>query len=338
MFRFAHPEYLYLLIIIPLLVGFHIYSTIDKKKKLKSLGELDLLRLLMPLYSTKRQHVKFYLLLSAIIFLIFLIARPQFGAKIETEKRKGVEVIIALDVSNSMMATDLQPNRLEKSKQIVSKLMDEMVNDKVGLIVFAGDAYTQLPITSDYVSAKMFMPSINPSLVPLQGTAIGSAIETAMKSFSKKEKIGRTIIVITDGENHEDNAVEAAKEAYKKGITTHVIGVGSPEGSPIPIDESLNFKRDKDGNIVVSKLNIAMCKEIAEAGKGIYVVADNTNNALKTVQQEIDKIAKAEFESNIYSEYSEQFQFVGLLVLILLLVEFFFMERKNKLYSKIKLI
>lgn len=320
------------------MVAYHIYITYDKKKKLKLLGEYPLLQSLMPKYSFRRETIKFYLLLSAILFSILLIARPQFGSKMETVKRKGVELIIALDISNSMMAEDLQPNRLEKSKQMVIKLMDELSDDKVGLIVFAGDAFTQIPITSDFISAKMFMPSITPDLIPAQGTAIGTAIDLAMHSFkSKEQKVGRSIIVITDGENHEDDAVEAAKEASKKGIVVHVVGVGKIEGSPIPIDQSLNYKKDKAGNVVISKLNETMCQEIAKAGNGVYVRADNSNRAMKSIQKEIDKMAKAEVESNIYSEYSEQFQFIALLVFILLLVEFFTLQRKNKWLDKIKL-
>ena len=337
MFRFASPEYLYLLIIIPGMVAYHLYSAINRKKKLKSLGDLHLLESLMPMYSSKRQQIKFYLILSAILFCVFLLARPQFGSKMETVKRKGVEVMITLDISNSMMAKDLQPNRLEKSKQIVTKLMDEMTDDKVGLIVFAGDAFTQIPITSDYISAKMFMPSISPSLISTQGTAIGTAIDMAMHSFSSKKKIGRSIIIITDGENHEDDAVEAAKEAAKKGIIVHVIGVGKPEGSPIPIDESLNYKRDKSGNVVISKLNETMCQDIAKAGNGIYVRVDNSNRAMRIIQKEIDKMAKADVQTKVFSEYSEQFQFFALLVFLLLLIELFTLERKSKWYTKIKL-
>ncbi len=337
MFRFAHPEYLYLLIIIPIMVLYHIYSAILKKKKLKELGESHLIAELMPKYSYQREQIKFYLALSAILFSILLIARPQFGSKMETVKRKGVEVIIAMDVSNSMMAEDLQPNRLEKSKQLVTKLMDNMADDKVGLIVFAGDAFTQIPITNDFISAKMFMPSISPSLVGAQGTAIGTAIDMAMHSFGPKQKIGRSIIVITDGENHEDDAVEAAKVAAAKGMIVHVIGVGSPQGSPIPIKGTSNYKRDKSDNVVISKLNEAMCQEIAQTGKGIYIRADNSNKALKIIQKEIDKMAKAEVQTKMYSEYSEQFRFFAFLVLLLLLAELFILERKNKWYTKIKL-
>jgi len=337
MFRFANPEYLYLLIIIPLLVGYQIYNTFSRKKKLQLLGESTLVGLLMPMYSSKRLQIKFYLILSALFLSILLIARPQFGSKIDNVKRKGVEVIVALDVSNSMLAEDLAPNRLDRAKQIVTKLMDDMTEDKIGLIVFAGDAYTQIPITSDYISAKMFMPTITPSLVPVQGTAIGTAIDMAMHSFGPKDKIGRTIIVITDGENHEDDAVEAAKAAAKEGVKVNVIGVGKPDGSPIPINGTTNFKKDKEGNVVISKLNESMCQELAKVGGGIYVRADNSNSALKNIQKEIDSMAKSDVQTQMYSEYSEQFQFIAFFIFLLLVIEVFTLERKNKWYNKIKL-
>jgi len=208
MFRFAHPEYLSLLLLIPVLIGVFIYTKIQRKRNISKFGNPDLLADLMPNVSFIRPQVKFYLQLVSVLLLIIVLAQPQFGTKQEKEKRKGIEVMIALDVSNSMMAQDVQPSRLEKAKQVLSKLVDGMTNDKIGLVVFAGDAYTQLPITVDYVSAKMFLSTISPQLVPRQGTAIGSAIDLAIKSFGTKNEAGRAIIVITDGENHEDDAVE----------------------------------------------------------------------------------------------------------------------------------
>jgi len=227
MFRFAHPEYLFLLLLIPVLIGVFVYTTIQKRRRIKQFGNPDLLAELMPNVSVVRPQVKFYIQLIAIILVIIVLAQPQFGTKMEKEKRQGIEVMIALDVSNSMMAQDIQPNRLEKAKQVLSKLVDDMTNDKVGLVVFAGDAYTQLPITVDYVSAKMFLSSISPKLVPRQGTAIGSAIDLCIKSFGEKSEAGRTIILITDGENHEDDAVGAAKLALNNGIVLNVIGMGN---------------------------------------------------------------------------------------------------------------
>jgi Uncharacterized conserved protein (some members contain a von Willebrand factor type A (vWA) domain) len=233
------------------------------------------------------------------------LARPQFGSKLETVKRKGVEVMIALDISNSMLAQDVQPSRLEKAKRLISKLVDSMENDKVGMIVFAGDAFTQLPITSDYISAKMFLESISPSLISKQGTAIGAAINLAARSFTPQEGVGRAIVVITDGENHEGGAVEAAKEAAKKGIQVNVLGVGLPDGAPIPIEGSNDFRRDREGNVIVTRLNEAMCQEIAQEGNGIYVRVDHSNSAQKAITPEITHMATSDVESKVYTDYHE---------------------------------
>ncbi len=337
MFRFAHPEYLFLLLLIPVLIGIFIYTSIQKRKNIAKFGNPDLLAELMPNVSKIRPQVKFYLQLVAILFLIVVLAQPQFGTKVEKNKRKGIEVMIALDVSNSMMAQDVQPSRLDNAKQVLSQLVDDMTDDKIGLVVFAGDAYTQLPITVDYVSAKMFLSSISPQLVPRQGTAIGSAIDLAIKSFGAKGQAGRAIIVITDGENHEDDAIGAAKLAAENNIAVHVIGMGKSDGAPIPVPGTMSFMKDKDGNVVVSKLNEDMCKQIAFAGKGTYVHADNTNGAYRVINKELDKLAKSDIKSSAFSEYNEQFQSFALLALFILIVDFFIFDRKNKRLSKIKI-
>ncbi|MGB4414989.1 MAG: VWA domain-containing protein [Paludibacter sp.] len=337
MFRFAHPEYLSLLLLIPVLIGVFVYTTIQKRRRIKQFGNPDLLAELMPNVSVVRPQVKFYIQLIAIILVIIVLAQPQFGTKMEKEKRQGIEVMIALDVSNSMMAQDIQPNRLEKAKQVLSKLVDDMTNDKVGLVVFAGDAYTQLPITVDYVSAKMFLSSISPKLVPRQGTAIGSAIDLCIKSFGEKSEAGRTIILITDGENHEDDAVGAAKLALNNGIVLNVIGMGKPDGAPIPVEGTMSFWKDKDGNVVVSKLNEEMCKNIAIAGGGSYVRADNTNAAYKIISKNLEKIAKSDIKTQVFSDYNEQFQSFALFALLLLVVDTFVFDRKNKRLSRWKI-
>jgi Ca-activated chloride channel family protein len=291
----------------------------------------------MPDVSKYRPDVKFWLVFAAIALFAVLLARPQFGSKLETVKRKGVEVIIALDISNSMMAQDVQPSRLEKAKMLVSRLVDELDNDKIGLVVFAGDAFTQLPITTDYISAKMFLSSISPALITKQGTAIGTAINLAARSFTPQEGVGRAIIVITDGENHENGAVEAAQAAAKKGIQVSVLGVGLPDGAPIPVAGTNDYRKDRDGNVIVTRLNEAMCQEIAQSGKGIYVRVDNTNAAQKAINQEVSKMSKTDVESKIYTEYNEQFQSIAWLILILLLVEMLILDRKNPLFKNIHL-
>lgn len=337
MFRFANPDFLYLLLILPVLIIFYISSYISKKKAVKKYGDPELLAQLMPEVSNKRQHLKFWLMFAAISVAIFIIAGPQFGSKLETIKRQGIEIMVCLDVSNSMLAEDIAPNRLEKAKQMLSRMTDGFSNDKVGLIVFAGDAFTQLPITSDYISAKMFLSSINPSMVSSQGTAIGTAINLAMRSFTPNETSSKTILLITDGENHEDDAVKAAQSAAGKNVKVNIIGIGSPQGAPIPVGGSNNYLKDKEGNVVVTHLNEQMCQEIAAAGQGIYVRADNTNSALRTLQSELDKLDKAELDSKVYSEYDEQFQLLAWIVLILLIFEFLILERKNRIFRKVKL-
>jgi len=337
MFRFAHPEYLYLLFTLPALIIIYIYAVVIRTKALKKYGNQALIAQLMPEVSTKRQHLKFWTLLAAISILVFVIAGPQFGSKLETVKRQGVEIIVCLDVSNSMLSEDIKPTRLERAKQMLSRMVDSFSDDKVGLIVFAGEAFTQLPITSDYISAKMFLSSINPSMVSTQGTAIGAAINLAMRSFTPNEASGKTILIITDGENHEDDAVKAALSASEKNIQVNVVGVGTPQGAPIPISGANNFMKDNSGNVIITQLNEQMCQEIAAAGKGIYVRADNTNSALRMLQNEIDKMDKTELDSKIYSEFDEQFHTLAWIVLTLLLIEFLIMERKSRIFSKVKL-
>ena len=337
MFRFAHTEYLYLFLLVPILTGLFIYTKILRRRNINKFGNPDLLADLMPNVSFIRPQIKFYIQLLAVILLIIVLSQPQFGMKEEKDKRKGIEVMIALDVSNSMMAQDVQPSRLEKAKQVLSKLVDGMTNDKIGLVVFAGDAYTQLPITADYVSAKMFLSTISTQMVPRQGTAIGSALDLSIKSFGAKSTSAKAIIVITDGENHEDDAIGAAKLAAENNIIVNVIGMGKTDGAPIPVPGTMNFWKDKDGNVVVSKLNEPMCKEIAQAGKGIYVHADNSNSAFRTITKQLDTLAKSDIKTSVFSEYNEQFQSFALLALIILIIDLFIFDRKNKRLSKFKI-
>ena len=337
MFRFEEPTYLYLLLLLPFLAAFYLYSNYRRRKAIRKFGDPVLMAQLMPDVSKYRPDVKFWLVFAAIGLFAVLLARPQFGSKLETVKRQGVEVMIALDISNSMLAQDVQPSRLEKAKRLVAQLVDKMENDKVGMIVFAGDAFTQLPITSDYISAKMFLESINPSLISKQGTAIGAAINLATRSFTPQAGVGRAVIVITDGENHEGGAVAAAKAAAEKGIQVSVLGVGMPDGAPIPVEGTNDFRRDRDGNVVVTRLNEQMCQEIAQAGDGIYVRVDNSNAAQKVIAQEINKMAKADVETQVYTEFNEQFQAVAWIILLLLLAEMLILERKNPLFRNIHL-
>ena len=328
MFKFANPNALFLYLLLLFVVGVYLYASYRRKSALRKYGDPELLSALMPEVSNHRPQIKFWITFVAMCFMVLLIARPQFGSKVETVKRHGIETVIALDISNSMLAEDVAPNRLEKSKNIISRLVDSFEDDKMGLIVFAGDAFIQLPITSDFISAKMFLESINPGLITRQGTDIKAAIDMATRSFTPNEGVGKAIIIITDGENHEGGATEAAKAAAEKGMSVYVMGVGSPEGSPIPTGRN-DFRRDKEGNVIVTKLNEKMCQEIAAAGNGVYIRIDNTNNAQKILQKEIDKLAKADIETAVYSEYDEQFQAVAWISFVLLLLEMLLMVKKN---------
>lgn len=336
MFRFENPAFLYLLIIIPVIIVIRLLEMRKRKLKLKKFGDLSLLKQLMPDVSSSRKSLKFWLMIAALALLIVMLARPQMGTKISQEKRKGIEVIISLDISNSMRAEDVVPSRLDKSKMLVENMVDNFTNDKVGLVVFAGDAFIQLPITSDYVSAKMFLQNTDPSLIATQGTDLAGAIELSSKSFTQQDKVGRAILIITDGEDHEGEAIEAAEKARKNGIRVFVLGVGSTKGSPVP-DGNGGYMKDNSGQEVISALNEEMCKQVAQAGGGAYIHVDNTSLAQRQLNDELTKLQKGDISSVVYSEYDEQFQAVGILVLILLIIEMLILERKNPFFKKIKL-
>lgn len=302
-------------------------------------GHREILSVLMPDASKARPVLKYFLLLLALTSIIVGIARPQFGSQLKNVKREGIEIMIALDVSNSMMAEDIEPNRLERSKRAISQLVDKLSDDKIGLIVFAGEAYTQLPITSDYVSAKLFLNSISPQIVPTQGTAIGAAIDLAVKSFTPQFVGNKVIIVITDGENHEDDALGAAANAAEQGIVVHTIGLGSPKGALIPdySNGQKGYKKDSKGNTIVTKLDEQMLQKIAQAGKGMYIRANNTQMGLNALFNEVNRMEKTELESQVYADYDEKFQYFIGLGLFLLLLDFIILERKNKYLKNIKL-
>lgn len=335
--KFASPEYFYLLLVLPVMLAIYLYSNYKRRKNLQAYGDINLLKNLMPEVSNYRPGIKFWLSLVALALIVVALARPQFGSKKETITRQGIEVVIALDISNSMMAEDIAPNRLEKAKKIISRLIDKFENDKVGLIVFAGDAFVQLPITNDFISAKMFLETISPALISRQGTDIGGAISLAMKSFTPNEGVGKAVIVITDGENHEGGAEEAAKLASEKGMNVYLLGVGSLDGAPIPVAGTNDYRRDKAGNVVVTKLNEEMAQRIAQAGNGAYIRVDNTNNAQKMLENEVNKLAKADVETEVYTEYNEQFEFVAWLAFLLLVIESLILTGKSRLTKGFKL-
>ena len=339
LFRFANPVFLYLLLLLPVLILLYILNEVRKRKALKRLGDVNLVRRLVPEMSTVRPAIKFILQLIAVSAGIIMLSRPQFGSKIEDIKKQGVEVIIALDVSNSMLAEDIQPDRLTRAKQAISRLVDNLDNDKIGLIVFAGDAYIQIQVTTDYISAKMFLSSINPNMVPKQGTAIGAAIDLGIRSFSPGEGKSKAMIIITDGENHEDDPVKEAEEASKAGIVIHTLGIGSTEGVPIPIliNGKRDYLKDANGNTVVTKLDEEILKKIALTTNGNYVRASNSNIGLDEIFNGIKRMKKQDLESTMYTEYNDQFQIFAAIALFLLLADFIIMERKNRRLANIRL-
>ena len=336
MFRFEDPLYLYLLALLPLLWLLHLYAHRRQRRQLKEFGDPSLTATLTENVSPARKNIKFWLIMAAVALLIIMLARPQLGSRISNESRQGIEAIIAMDISNSMMAKDVAPSRLEKSKMLVENMVDHFSDDKVGLIVFAGDAFVQLPITTDYVSAKMFMQNISPSLIATQGTDIAAAIRLAINSFTLDDTAGKAIILITDGEDHEGGATQAAAEAKDRGINVFILGVGSPQGAPVPTADG-GYITDNSGETVMSRLNEQMCREIAEEGAGTYIHVDNTSQAQEKLDQEIAKLQKGEINSVVYSEYDEQYQAVGLIVLLLLIIEACLLERKSKLFRRIKI-
>ena len=338
MFRFGHPEFLWLFLLMPLLLALYIFLNIRKRKDVEKMGVRSTLKKMMPDLSLKRSYLKFWLIFAALCVGIFMVARPQFGTKVELVEKEGIELAIAIDVSNSMMAEDVSPSRLARAKQILTRLIDVRKNDKVALIVFAGEAYVQMPLTSDTQSAKIFLNSINPSLVPIQGTAIGQAIGLGMSSFSSDQDISKAMIIITDGEDHEGNAAAMATEAAKAGITINVVGIGSPDGSPIPSpDPGSNFMADNEGNVVVSRLNEQMGMEIAQSGEGIYVRADNSNNAVRALEARLDELETGKTTSLSYSEYDEKFPILAWILLVLLIVEVLIYDMKNPLFRNVRL-
>lgn len=327
MFRFANSEYLYLLLLIPVLAI--IYALVARRRRhlLAKFGNLELLQGLMPDFSRGRLRLKFVLYLLALACVIVAAARPQFGSKLREEKSKGVEMMLVVDVSNSMLAEDFEPNRLERTKYAIGKLFEGLHQERVGLVAFAGEPKVQLPITSDYRMAQAFAKRLSPSLVGEQGTAVGKALQLATLSFSSQSEQSRVIVLITDGENHEDDAVEAARVAKEQGIRIYTIGIGTPEGAPIKIDGE--FVKDEDGQMVVSKLGEQMLEQIASITDGAYVRATKQSIGLEEIVKSINEMEKSELSTVRYEEYNEQYQYLLAVALSLLLLESLILSRRN---------
>ncbi|MVN22638.1 VWA domain-containing protein [Mucilaginibacter arboris] len=340
MLRFANAYLLWALLLVPLLIIIFIIIRRWKKKALAAFGDKAVISRIMPDVSFSRPTLKFIFFIVAYTLLIIGLAGPQVGTHIDEVKKKGADLMILLDVSNSMLSQDFAPNRLENAKSALAQLINNLHDDRIGIIVFAGEAYVQMPVTTDYSAAKLFLNTINTGIVPVQGTAIGAAIDMGMKSFDFKDGTSKAMILMTDGENHEDDAVAAAKNAHEKGVAIHVIGFGSPQGAPIPIYDNgkqAGFHTDSVGHTVISKLNEDMCKEIALAGNGVYIRATNANSGLGIVMDQVHKMQQKTYDSKSFKDYEDRFQFFLVIALLLLVIEFFISSRKSLRLSRLKL-
>ena len=328
MINFAQAQFLALLLLIPFFFVIQALVLKLRKNRIRKFGDENLVRQLMPSYSASKVWIRLTFFALGFFFFVIGLSRPQIGAKIKEHETKGAEIMIVLDVSNSMLAEDYSPNRLDRAKLAISRLVDKLRDDRIGLIVFAGNSFVQLPITTDYVSAKMFLNSISTESVPIQGTAIGEAINTAIRSFSAQSEKSRAVIVITDGENHEDDPVAAAKQAAEMGVRVFTIGVGSPEGKPIPMDGEL--LKDKDGNIVVTRLDESVLQDVAAAGNGAYVRAGNSEFGLNPIIDDIRKMEDEKYSSIVFEEFDEQFMYFMAIALFFFVLEMLIGDRRSK--------
>lgn len=335
MFRFAHIEYFWLLLLVPLLVAVMEWSLAERKRKVARLATSAAFAKLSPESSTKKLRTKVWLLMLALVALIFAAARPQMGSKLSEVEREGVEIMVAVDVSNSMLASDFAPNRLERTKYAVERVIEGLSEDRIGVIVFAGDAYVQLPITADYLTARNFVRQISTSQVTRQGTAIGAAIELATRSFSSQSESSRVLVLVTDGKNHEDDALAMAEKAATQGVKIYTIGIGTPEGAPISIGD--DFIRDEKGEIVVSKLDEEVLQKIAVTTGGAYVRATTANVGLGDIISLINRTEKSKFKSEVFEEYNELYPIPLAIALALLLLECVVLPRKNRVLARFNL-
>lgn len=340
MFKLDNPEMLLWFAFAPALLLLYVLMRRWKRSRIRKFGDPSLVKRLYPDVSLSRPLIKFILLFTAFIFLVIGLCGPLIGSKLEEVKRKGSDIIIALDVSNSMLAEDIRPSRIERAKQALNRLVDRLEGDRLGIIVFAGEAFVQLPITTDYNAAKMFISSISTDMVPSQGTAIGTAIGLAQKSFSDTTRKHSALVIITDGENHEDDALEAAREAADAGIKIFTIGFATDEGAPIPVRSNnavVGYLKDENGNTVVTKLNAAVLNEVADAGRGRFVKATSSDDGLGVIVKDLGAMDKKEFKAKMYTDYENQFQYFIGVALLLLVLEFMLGEKKSRWLAKLNL-
>ncbi|MDL2320415.1 VWA domain-containing protein [Alistipes sp. OttesenSCG-928-B03] len=332
MFRFGSPYMLYLLLVVPTLVVLYWLAMRARARRIRRFGDPATVAQLMPDASPRRVRNKFIILLCALTAIIFGIARPQVGSKLKEQKRSGIEMMLVVDVSNSMLAQDFEPNRLEQTKMAITRLMNEMKQDRVGLIVFAGDAYVQLPITSDYTTARSFVSRLSTDMVSKQGTAIGSAIDLAANSFSSDSEGSRVVVLISDGESLDDDPLSAAQRAYERGISIYTIGIGTPEGAPMMLGG--DYIRDENGNMALTHLNEEALQKIAILTDGAYLRATRQSLGLKEIVEQINQTQKAQFSATVFEEYDEFFQYPLAIGLLLLLIEMIMLSRKNHLLAR----
>ncbi len=338
MFRFAHPYYFYLFLLIPAFAAAFLWFFLWRKKAFHRFGDPGVIRQLFPEASSLKLLAKFALLMVPVAFLVLALAGPQTGSRIEKVHRKGIDLMICLDVSNSMLAEDLKPNRLERAKQSVSRLIDQLEGDRIGIIVFAGEAFVQLPITTDYAAAKLFLSTITTDLVPVQGTAIGDAIAMAVKSFGES-KNNKAIVIITDGEDFQGNVLEQAESAAKAGIRIYTIGIGQPEGAPIPNYVNhvmIGYKKDASGNLVITKLDETLLQRVASIGQGVYIRASSSETGLKPVLDDLSKIQESEIDAKQFTDYESRFQYFLGIALFFLVLDLFIFEKKTQWMKGIK--
>jgi Ca-activated chloride channel homolog len=338
MIRIQYPEALYLLILIPFFFLLHYVYIKKRKARLKDFVDKELIENIVPELSYGKQWTKFILLNIAYFFIVLAISNPQIGTSIEKSERKGSDLMVCLDISNSMLAEDIKPNRISRAKQSLNHLIDELNNDRIGVIIFAGSAYVQLPITNDYGAAKTFIDVIDPSMISNQGTAIGAALEKAYESFGEKiNNKSRSIILISDGEDNEEEAVDIAKKISKEGVVINTIGLGLPEGALIPTAKGngkMEYKKDENGSYVMSKLNEGLLQNIAKEGNGVYIRANNSSIGLDNILARINKMDKNEYEAIAYKDYESRFYIFAFIGLIILIIEFMVFEKKNKYINR----
>lgn len=334
MIRLEDPQFLYLWILIPIFYLLHYFYIKHKKKKLLKFSDAQTQKTIIPDLSIGKQYLKFTLWNLSFFFLVLALANPQKGTSIEKKERTGTDLMVCLDVSNSMLAEDLKPNRISRAKQALTQLVNQLEQDRIGIVVFAGTSFVHLPITSDYTAAKTFIDVIDTKLIEVQGTAIAESLEKAYSAFENQDetKRSRSIILISDGEDNEEGVLETTKEIAKEGVVVNAIGLGQPEGSPIPVGN--DYKKDKNGNIVLTKLNENLLKDIAKEGNGVYIRANNTSIGLDNILARINKMEKNEYEAIAYKNYDSKFYIFAFISLIFLILEWVIFERKNKYINR----